>query len=345
MILATLLLAAAGVLDAREPFEVQPRIVEGTSLPSRAFDPRWCLPERAASRDLLREMRGLLALRFDATDAEGRALRCFGDVVSVFRSLPPAEREAWFRDLRERAPEFVGDWGEGLAQLLFDEDLYGADWDPEDDLDRDGMVTADSWSLKAAGRGPWDEVGGDPRVEQLATLIFGDLTAIKAAENDYRQYYSNIGAEYEEIYPVPESYVRGTGPDGAAFAYLQLYFASDLPFPFGGYECDLRILNRLDAEGCLRTDIYSVSEDFNWLAGRDVFLPVRTSDGTWVAELLVRVYGFDIDNVPDKPSHRRLALRSSVGNLRRRAESLFAAARTTPTTEAAVPEFRVLGAR
>lgn len=351
MKLAALALAAAAAPVATPTpegsagFEVEPAPLAWERLSPAVFDLAWCLPDEAPGRDLTREMAALLDVRFDATDRDGRRLRCFGDVAAAARALPPAERRAWFEDLRARAPRFLADWGEGLSQLLLDDQLYADDWDPERDLPRDGLLTADSWSLRDAGPGPWQSAGAEPRVEQLATLVFADLTAIKAAENDYRAYFDNVGAEYEAIHPVDGSYFRGTCPRDNEFAALRLYFASDLPFPFGGYSCDLRILNRVDARGRVVTDIYSTSDDFHYLAGRDVFLPVETSGGDWVAFLLVRCYGFDIDDVPDKPKHRRLALRSSVGNLRRRAEAAFSASGGVPRDLDRVPGFRVLGRR
>ena len=107
------------------------------------------------------------------------------------------------------------------------------------------------------------------------------------------------------------------------------------------------------------TDIYSTSDDFYWLAGRDVYLPVETSDGELVAYLAVRHYGFDLDGVPDKGKNRREALRASLGNLRRKAEAIFAESggvmrpersedpgdSETASPRGAVPEFPVRGKR
>ena len=127
---------------------------------------------------------------------------------------------------------------------------------------------------------------------------------------------------------------------------MRLGFRCNLPFPFSGYTCDLRVLNRLDGDGHLVTDIYSKSKDFHWMAGRDVFIPVRTSDGRWVATLAVRLFGFDLDGVPDRDGHRRAALRGSLGNLKRDAEASFAARNEPPrTVEGALPPFVVHGLR
>ena len=133
------------------------------------------------------------------------------------------------------------------------------------------------------------------------------------------------------------------------FSTLRISFRCDLPFPFSDYTTRLGILNRFDAANVLSTHIYSTSNDFYWLAGRDVFLPVTTSEGDWVAFLLVRHFGFDLDGVPDRSGHRREALRSSVGNLRRNAERLYRAQQATPRAPRNGPdilgEVRVFGRR
>ena len=103
----------------------------------------------------------------------------------------------------------------------------------------------------------------------------------------------------------------------------------------------------IDAEGRLVCDIYSTSDDFHWLAGRDVYLALDTSDGVRAAYLVVRQYGFDLDGVPDSEKNVREALRGSLGSLRLRAERL---AGPSPSARAdrgpaRVPEFPVRGQR
>jgi hypothetical protein len=153
--------------------------------------------------------------------------------------------------------------------------------------------------------------------------VVADLNTIKAVENDYRVYPTNVGADYEHIYPVDGSYFIGRDPANVPFSTLRLSFECDIPFPFSTYETMLHILNRFDEQGVLYTDIYSKSDDFHWLAGRDVFLPVLDSAGDWVCFLAVRHFGFDMDGVPDGADNRREAIRSSLGNLKRNAESQF----------------------
>ena len=175
-------------------------------------------------------------------------------------------------------------------------------------------------------------------------LLFADLDAIKAVENDYRRYPAHIGADYDYIRPTANSYVRSAQDADQPFAALAIDFQNDLPWPFSNYRCDLRILNEVDPDGHLVCDIWSDSRDFYWMAGRDVFVPIRTHEGVWVAMLMVREFGFDLDGVPDRASHRKRALRQGLGNLKRQAEVFFQLRGDGPrTVEGAIPGFPVLG--
>lgn len=352
--LPLLLLAPLAAQDAPPAgdFEVRPRTIEWAALSPGRFDLRYRLPERRATAgpDLVADMERLVALRFEwRADAEVET-RTLGDLVAAARPLGPKAREAWWKQVERRAPALVAEWDEPLRQLLFDDTLYADGWDPDDDDGRDGIVQAESRDLSEEAGHPWTGLEVAPLLEQAAVLMFAEPAAIKAAENDYRAYLDDVGSDYEEIWPVPDGYARGEDPRGNAFAAVRIRFRCELPLWYPDYECDLRILSTVDRRGRLVTDIYSRSEDFHWLAGRDVYLPVETSAGERVATLVVRLYGFDIDDVPDKVKHRRAALRGSLGNLRRRAERRQATGRFEPAEGEVgdgprVPPFRVLGRR
>ena len=230
---------------------------------------------------------------------------------------------SWYRDVERAAPKLTNDWGGGMQQLLFDQGLSGTGWDPEDDTDDDGLLFAESWDLEDEPKGPWGDIDVTPLMEQGAAILNADLATIKAVENDYRLYPKHIGEDYEEIFPVEGSYYQGRDDNERPFSLLALRFTCDLPFPFTDYTTDLKLRNRFDSQGVLYTDIYSTSSDFYWLAGRDVYLPIKTTEGDWVAFLLVRHFGFDLDGVPDGADDRRNALRASMGNRKRNAEQAW----------------------
>ena len=120
-------------------------------------------------------------------------------------------------------------------------------------------------------------------------------------------------------------------------------FRSDLPFPFGHYDCDLGILDTLDAKGRMTTYVFTPSNDFYWFAGQDWHHPLRSSDGAFQGLLLVRIAGFDMKSVPDGDSDRISGTRVALGNLKRRSEAAFRAYGGPPRTlSGAVPSFDVL---
>lgn len=339
-----LLLLASGVQGQGKEFEVESRSVAWEEAIRQGFDPAAGLPEvrSAPGRDLPSEMERLLELRFETRDRSGRVLRSFGDLAQACRSMTGRERDLWFQDLERRSPRWMQDWGEGIRELIFDEALRSKTWDPEEATVRDGLLEAEAWDLSSEGSSRWTELPNAPRAEQAAVLIHAGTPAIKRIENDFRLYRDFRGADYESIYPKKREYLRGVDANGDGFATVGLHFRCDLPFPYSDYTCHLRILNRV-VEGRLSTDIFSDSEDFHWLAGRDKYLPVETSEGEFVGILLVRQYGFDLDGVPDKPKHRRSALRGSLGNLKRAAEALPEEERLAGGSEVTLPNFRVFG--
>lgn len=339
----TALLIAAAPAFAQD-FEVRPSTIGWDALSKKAFDRRWTLPERRREgRDLLQEMRRLAVLRCRVELGEGRTASCFGDLVVAARELDGPARIEWFEELGERAPKLVGDWGAGLSELLLDDHLHSDEWSPRRDHQRDGMLIADDWELDESYGSPWTELDVDVRLHQVAALFHADLATIKAVEFDFRSYPENVGADYEEIYPIRDRYSRGEGPDGA-FTAVDIKFRCDLPFPFSDYSCRLHLLNRVDSDGLARTDIYSTSSDFHYLAGRDVFLPVLDSSGEQVAFLAVRHFGFNLDGVPDKRHHRVDAMRASFGNLKRNSEARYVAGDESFGPPAkAISGIRVLG--
>ena len=247
---------------------------------------------------------------------------------------------------RDAQPELWRELGPFTKELLRDEALRRASWDPEKDAGNDGLLLARPLTLAGQTSAPWNECHGSLLVQQGATLVFADLEAIKAAENDFTLYPERPGTSYESIVAVEDRYLRGLDAAQRPFAALAVAFESDLPFPFGTYACDLRILNHVRDDGRMICEIASPSRDFHWMAGRDLFVPVYASDGSWQGQLVVRLFGFDLRNVPDGDDARRAGLRASLGSLKRESETLFRAHAGPPRTLTDdVPPFRVLSGR
>jgi len=327
-------------------FEVAPKPFRWDALSPTRFDLAARLPDdrRAPGRDLLAEMERLVALRFDVRGPDGREYRTVGDLARAARTAK--DPDAWLESVLRAAPKLGSDWGDALRELLRSQKLTSSSWDPEDDHPRDGILIAEPWELAHEG-GRWTGLPNDAYAQQGAIVMYADLATIKAAENDYRLYPDDKGSSYEDIYPLDGTYVRGVEGAERDFAALTIRFRCDLPLWYGDYRCDLRILNTVDERGRLVCDIYSTSDDFHWLAGRDVYLPLDASDGARVAYLAVRQYGFDLDGVPDSQDNVREALRGSLGGLKLRAERLAGPGGDALADRGAarVPEYPVRGRR
>lgn len=326
-----------------ESYAVEPRPLEWAELGPETFDPRWQLPaaRRDGGEDLVADIEALVAWRFDGAPA--RAPTCLGDLVAASADVEAQNRDEWLDSLEGRFPELFALHGEAFSELLLDERLFSRKWKPKDDHARDGMLLADEgWDLAATGA-PWKRFGS-ATVEQGAVLIRADAATLRELENDYRTYPSDVGATYEWIRPLRAGFRTGTDPEGLAFAIVRFGMRNDLPFPFGSYEAEVFNLYRTDRLGRLVTDVYSLSEDLHWAAGRDVHLPVHTSAGEQVATVIVRLYGFDLDGIPDARRHRRTELRRNFGNLKRKAEARFRAERRSFAPDPGhVPDFPVWG--
>lgn len=343
LVASALLLALGGGVEV----EVAPTPLAWEELSPQVFDLGWRLPRvrTAEGQDLLAELERLVALRFEARGPGGETFRSLADLAHAITSV---ERPGpWLDRVLGSAPALERRWGKALRQLLLQDQLLAKRWDPGRDGARDGLLMGEAWELSEEGA-PWDSFEVEATAQQGAALIRADLATIKRLENDYRLYPENAGADYEEIYPVAGGHQRGKDPRGEDFAAVQLYFRCELPLWYPDYSCDLRMLTCLDETRRVECHIYSKSEDFYWLAGRDVFLPLRSSDSPESAPrgyLVVRQYGFDLEGVPDGESNVREALRGSLGNLKRRAEAAAQGAPLTDPSELSVPPFAVRGRR
>lgn len=339
---------------AGDPPSVLPRTIEWSQLDASTFDRAHVLPAdlRPAEDgggppvDLARAMRRVALDRYASKPGATETWSTFGDVVRAVRAAGNDARacESVLARVRESQPTLWRDIEPWAAELLCDAAFRAAKWDPDEDDACDGIAFARPLTLKGRTEPVWKKRDSADLVYQAAVLVYADLEAIKAAENDYRTYPSRPNAAYERIGPIADTYVVGKDARGDPFSALRILFESDLPFPFSTFTCDLHVLNRVDERSQLVCDVYSTSRDFHWIAGRDHFYPVRASDGAWVAMLVVRWHGFDLRGVPDDDSARRAALRQNLGGLKRAAEEAFRAyGGKERTVEGAFPAFEVYG--
>jgi len=330
--------------------ELEPRTASPEELGREVFDPAWILPEGlplAPGEDGLAfelevELLRVAALVVEPSATDPTAPRSLGDLAAASVGLDPDGIAALLARTQRAQPELWSALAPFAKELLRDEKLRSKRWDPEKDVGNDGIVMARPLTLAETSSAPWNALHGSRLVQQGATLVRADLATLKAVENDFTRYPGRPGTSYESIAAVPGSFLRGTDAAGRPFSALKVRFESDLPFPFSSYDCDLRILNRVRADGRVVCDIASPSADFHWMAGRDLYLPLETSAGTFVGLLAVRIFGFDLVNVPDGDDARRAGLRSSLGTLKREAEALWRErGPDAPPPNLSLPEFRV----
>ncbi len=347
---SVLLLTSLATAQIRE-VRVAPRDVDWATATKEGFDPSRAMPWATGGPEssVHAAMRELVALRFESVDGDEDEVyaRSFGDLVAACARLRDRPRaQAMLLDrLKRSRPDIWKQVGKWLPGLVKDQYLRSSDWDPAVERDDDGFVFGEPIRIGGPQLPNWREVEGSHLVQQAATLIYADLAAMETVENDYRPYYDHVGATYETLTPVPGSLLRGKGPDDRPFSMLRIRFKSDLPFPFSSYSCDLQLLKRIDADGFLEGWTEDRSPDFYWLSGCAIYLPVFDSEQNFVALLTVRQFGFDMRGVPDGDADRRTSLRGLLGNLKRRAEALWAARSedTKPVTRDVIPEVPVIG--
>ncbi|HEX9794849.1 MAG TPA: hypothetical protein VGC54_12770 [Planctomycetota bacterium] len=260
----------------------------------------------------------------------------FGDLAADFaaRRHDPAATRRLLRELRE---DHVAIWSElqtWLPELVLADKLDADDWDPDDDDRADGVAFARPWRVRSApGRSAfWRGLDANHDVHQAVVLVFADWTDLRRVEADYARYVADGPRDLEWIRPRPE--FLGNREGEPPFALLEVDFENDLPFPYGTFECHLKLLNRLDDQGRVLTEYYTDSADAYWFTGRDTYLPVRDSKQRLVGFLLVGWLGFDLDGVPDNDGDRRKTLRENLGLKKKWAERVAALRGSTADPDA-----------
>lgn len=325
--------------------EVTARVASAQELRTEVFEPAWRLPgalwmpaKDADKLALAVSVPALLAERFEGSEPW---MRSVGDIIAEHRSRggdhPALERV--LRELAQGAPAAHARVGKLLSEVLDARELANPAWNPDVDQHDDGMHFGPLLARNKSSDEPWRSQSGARTFHQAVTFVRADLDAILGAIHDYASSIRDPGTSYERLEPLADSLLVGKSDALGDFAALRVRVRSDLPFPFTHYDCDLRVLHTLES-GTLVTDIYSPSRDFYWFAGKDWYLPVRASDGTWLGTMIVRLSGFDLSGVPDGDDDRKSGTRTALGSVRRRAEASFAAAGGVPRTiEGAIPKF------
>ncbi len=309
-----------------DPKAVQPRMVSVEELRGRGFAKDWEFPRFKA----------------DGKPYPGKQFEdsCFGLATKPLVAAQGGQPELWLGDLlkdlhkakwtksasKEALAKVKGHVSkadyERLEELLTAYDLYGKKWNPRKGGQEHGMHFGDEWEFK---KSEWRHAKADREVEQIAQLIVADLHAIKQTEADYQGYWNHVKHDWERIEVHHDQFmVVMDANDKQSMSSTTVDFEFDLPFPFSTAEFRMFTLSRMLDDGSPILYLFASGDDLHWLAGYDVYHPVRDRDGNWVGTMMVRVFGLDLDGVPDGRGDRHDNLRGQFGNLRRGAEKLFA---------------------
>lgn len=320
------------------------------------FPQEWMLPEtlwapadRAErERTLPFALAALAEARFEIPAEAPVWTRSLGDIVQEARRRGATKDrlDPLLAELQSANPSAHAACAQLAREVLLDGGLHTKKWNGAKDQSDDGLFFGAVLKLGKPQTKPWSSYKHLDTVHQAAALVNADLEAIKVALNDYPSMLNDPGTSYERIGPTAGTFVVGRDDERGPFTALRIAFRSDLPFPFTHYDCDLGILDMLDARGRLTTYVFTPSSDFYWFAGQDWHHPILASDGVFQGILLVRIAGFDLKSVPDGDSDRMGGTRVALGNLKRRAEAAFKSYGGPPRTlSGAVPSFDVLSWR
>lgn len=329
--------------------ELTPRVASWSEAGARVFDPAWLPAEplwsaRDEERALVNELGALCAWRAPNAVTPAWAAS-FGDMLRELHARG-ATREAFAAlsaELRASRVEPPPRLLDALAGLGCASALGTRGWNGATDEPDDGLYAGAPLRRRDFPSEPWRSLQGARSLHQVAAFVRADLDALLAALHDYPAAARDPGTSYERLEARAHTFVRGADGPRGAYAALRVRVRSDLPFPFSHYDCDIAVLHVLNGSGVLENHVYGIGADFYWLAGSDACLPVTCADGTWIGTLVVRVSGCDLRGVPDDDDSRSAGTRVALGNLKRRAEALYAprAAAGPRTTRGAIPEFVV----
>jgi len=308
-----------------DPKAVTPRVVSEAELRGLGFAAEWEFPRHRA----------------DGTPFPGKVFEddCFALARKPLVAATASQPEIWLGDLLKEVHR--AEWSktaskevlakvknhvskaeyEKLEDLLTAYDLYSSKWNPRKGGQEHGMHFGKQWEFK---KSDWVHAKSDREVEQIAQLIVADLAAIKETEADYQGYWKHVKHDWERIEVALNDFrVVVDDKQQPLMSSTMIEFEFDLPFPFSTAEFQMFTLTRMLEDGSPILYLFATGDDLHWLAGYDVYEPIKDRDGNWVGTMMVRVFGLDLDGVPDGQGDRHDNLRGQYGNLRRGAEKFF----------------------
>lgn len=280
--------------------------------------------------DLGRTVPEWLALEFREPrfgHVEPRA-QSVGNILQAFsgtKKTLSAEQEALDK-LRTAFPQVWEEVKGFLPEWVKDDFLYSASWDPyktgsPESADNDGILERPPLLMRSdVARSGYSTPAKDRKIFQASAPIYAPLEAIITAENAFRDYPRQVGSNYQEVYPIKDTYFAGMDPDGKPFTLYDVSFTQK-PFmlatlsfvlrQFIHYEGDRLVMENLLLEG-----------DMNYLRLKIFYDPIRTTEGSIIGYVKTELLDVDVKTLPMSDKDRSAGARGDVGNIKRAAEAV-----------------------
>ena len=233
-----------------------------------------------------------------------------GNAEAQERLLTQIQKEA--PDIWEQVRTFLPEW-------VRNDYLYSSTWTPQktgkpSKQANDGILQRPPFLLP--GSAP--DSGKDRKVYQASAPIYASLKEILAAESDFINYHEQAGANYLDVFPLPESAFVGTKPDGDPFLLYDVSYHQK-PLPLWNLRFTLRqYLHRED--GRWQMENHFLAGDMNHLRLRIFYDPIRTEDGSIIGYVKTEWLDVDIKGLPEGDEDREAGVRGDVGNIKKAAE-------------------------
>lgn len=158
--------------------------------------------------------------------------------------------------------------------------------------------------------------------QQIGLFINADLNRIKTVERDMEEYRRFSGLHYVAALPSTKKHFFGVDEKGDEFFSLEIYFCQK-PQKFLRAVCfTMKMIDYFDVENHFVNEYYTLPEgDLHWMAGRDTFFKINSSDGEFLGFLIASECGFDIKWIPETNAQRSKSLVRFWANIKERAES------------------------
>jgi hypothetical protein len=251
-----------------------------------------------------------------------------GNILQAFsgtKKTLSAEQEALDK-LRTTYPHIWEEVKEFLPEWVKDDFLYSSAWDPSktgspEAADNDGILERPPLLMRAGvARSGYSTPAKDRKIFQASAPIYAPLETIITAENAFRDYPRQAGSNYQEVYPIKDTYFAGMDPDGRPFTLYDVSFTQK-PFMLATLSFVLRQFIHYEGDRLVMENLL-LKGDMNYLRLKIFYDPIRTTEGSVIGYVKTELLDVDVKSLPMSDKDRSAGARGDVGNIKRAAEAL-----------------------